>query len=155
VKHTVHILQNCNFVTIYVQADLIICGLFICEFEYMQLRIILIYRTYPLIYSHPWSFYTRIRYMRVIFYGSYLSHITRSACTINMSWMQVKVMGLNLLILFFWKCLTQTWLFDIRGEIEVKILILRFSMLWKRSWGSLKGSGSQPFFWNEKLLTKL
>ncbi len=36
-----------------VQADLVLCGLFICEFAYMRLRMILIYRTYPLIYSHP------------------------------------------------------------------------------------------------------
>ncbi len=64
-----------------IQADLVICGLFICEFTYMRLRIILIYRTYPLIYSHPWSFYMQICYIRVIFYGHYLLHITRSACT--------------------------------------------------------------------------
>jgi hypothetical protein len=43
-----------------VQEDLVICGLFICEFAYMRLRMVLNYRTYPLIYSHPWSFYTRI-----------------------------------------------------------------------------------------------
>jgi hypothetical protein len=63
-----------------VQANLVICGLFICEFTYMRLRMIFIYRTYPLIYSHAWSFYMQICYMRVIFYGPYLSHITRSAC---------------------------------------------------------------------------
>ncbi len=64
-----------------VQGDLVICGLFICKFAYMRLRMILIYRTYPLIYSDPWSFYMWIRYMRVIFYGPYLSHITSLACT--------------------------------------------------------------------------
>ncbi len=64
-----------------IPADLVICGLFICKFAHMRLRMILIYRTYPLIYSHPWSFYMRIRYMQVIFYGPHLSHITRSACT--------------------------------------------------------------------------
>jgi hypothetical protein len=36
-----------------------------------------VYRTYHLIYSHPWSFYMQIPYMRDIFYGPYLSHITR------------------------------------------------------------------------------
>jgi hypothetical protein len=48
-----------------------------------EIEMIFIYRTYPLIYSHPWSFYMRIHYMRVIFYGPYLSHITRSACTVK------------------------------------------------------------------------
>jgi len=37
--------------------------------------------TYPLINSHPWSFYIRIHYMRVYFWSPYLSHITRAACT--------------------------------------------------------------------------
>jgi hypothetical protein len=60
---------------------LVICGLFICEFVYMRLGMIFFYRTYPLIYSHPWSFYIQICYMRVIFYGPYLSQITRSTCT--------------------------------------------------------------------------
>jgi hypothetical protein len=32
--------------------------------------------TYPLIISHPWSFY-----MRVYFWSPYPSHITRSNCT--------------------------------------------------------------------------
>ncbi len=50
---------------------------------YLRIRVyaIIIYRTFPLIYCHPWSFYMQIRYMRVIFYGHYLLHITRSACT--------------------------------------------------------------------------
>jgi len=37
--------------------------------------------TYPLIYSHPWSFYMQIHYMRAYFWSPYLSHITRSTCT--------------------------------------------------------------------------
>ncbi len=36
--------------------------------------------TYPLIYSHPWSFYMRIHYMRAYFWSPYLSNITRSNC---------------------------------------------------------------------------
>jgi len=36
--------------------------------------------TYPLIYSNPWSFYMRIRYMRAYFWSTYLSNITRSNC---------------------------------------------------------------------------
>ncbi len=64
----------------WLQADLVICGLFICEFPYIRLRIILFHRTYPLFYGHPWSYYMQIRYMQAIFYGPYLSHITRYAC---------------------------------------------------------------------------
>ncbi len=63
-----------------VQADLVICGLFICDFAYMQSRIGLFAGTYPQITSHPWSLYMRIRYMRVYFWSPYLSHITRSTC---------------------------------------------------------------------------
>ncbi len=37
--------------------------------------------TYPLINSHPWSFYMQIHYIRVYFWSPYLSHITRAACT--------------------------------------------------------------------------
>ncbi len=37
-------------------------------------------RTYPLIYSHPWSFYIQIRDMRAYFWSPYLSNITRSNC---------------------------------------------------------------------------
>jgi hypothetical protein len=65
---------------IILQADLFIFDLFICKFAYMRLKMILFYRTYPLFYGHPWSFYMRIRYMWDIFYGSYLSNIMRSAC---------------------------------------------------------------------------
>ncbi len=39
------------------------------------------YRIYPLICSLSWSF--RIHYMRDIMFGPYISHITRSACTVN------------------------------------------------------------------------
>jgi hypothetical protein len=37
--------------------------------------------TYPLINSHPWSFYMWICYIRVYFWSPYLSHITRSTCS--------------------------------------------------------------------------
>jgi len=63
-----------------VQAALVICGLFICDFMYMPSRNGLFSGTYPLIFSHP--FYMRIRYMRPHFWSPYLSHITRSTCTI-------------------------------------------------------------------------
>jgi len=39
--------------------------------------------TYPLIYSHPWSSYIRIHYIRAHFQSPYLSHITRSTCTMK------------------------------------------------------------------------
>jgi len=39
--------------------------------------------TYPLIISHPWSFYMRIHCMRVYFWSPYLSHITRSNCILK------------------------------------------------------------------------
>jgi hypothetical protein len=63
-----------------VQAALIICGLFICDFAYMGSRNDLFSVTYPLIISHPWSFYMQIHYMRVYFWSPYPSHITRSNC---------------------------------------------------------------------------
>jgi len=66
---------------LYVQAALVICGLFICDFTYMQSRNGLFSGTYPLISCNPWSFYMRIRYMRAYFWSPYLSHITRSTCT--------------------------------------------------------------------------
>jgi len=59
---------------------LVICGLFICDFAYMRSRNDLFSGTYPLSISHPWSFYMRNHYMRVYFWSSYLSHITRSNC---------------------------------------------------------------------------
>ncbi len=61
-----------------IQAGLVICGLFIFEFKYMQLKNGLSSGTYPLIYNDPWSFYMRIYYMRAYFWSPYLSHITRS-----------------------------------------------------------------------------
>jgi len=73
---------NCIF---KVQAALVICGLFIFKFEYMRLKNGLISGTYSLIYSDHWSFYMRIHYMRAYFWSPYLSHITRSACTIIVS----------------------------------------------------------------------
>ncbi len=77
-----HLRKSSCFIDLhsYVTPLLIICGLFICKFAYIRLRMIIFYRTYPLIYSHHWTFYMRIRIMRVIFYGPYLSHIMRSAC---------------------------------------------------------------------------
>ncbi len=39
--------------------------------------------TYPLIYSHPRSFYKQIPCMRAHFCSPYLSHITRSTCMFN------------------------------------------------------------------------
>jgi hypothetical protein len=64
-------------ITLPIQADLVICSLFFCDFAYMRLKIGHFSRTYPQIYSHPWSFYMQIRYMRAYFFGPYLSHITR------------------------------------------------------------------------------
>jgi hypothetical protein len=61
-----------------VQAALVICGLFICDFVYMWLKNCLFSGTYPLIYGNPWSFYIRIHYMGAYFWSPYLSHITRS-----------------------------------------------------------------------------
>ena len=49
--------------TKYVQAVLDICGLFICDFSYMRLRIVHFCETYPLIHCHRWSFYMRIGYI--------------------------------------------------------------------------------------------
>jgi len=62
------------------QVALVICGLFICDFAYMQFRNDFFSGTYPLIISHPWSFYMWILYMRVYFWSPYPSHITRSNC---------------------------------------------------------------------------
>ncbi len=38
--------------TLFVQVDLVICGLFICKFVHLQLQIDHIFGTYPPIYSH-------------------------------------------------------------------------------------------------------
>jgi len=66
-----------------IQVALVICGLFICHFAYMQLKNGLFSGTYPLIYGNLWSFYMRIHYMRAYFWSPYLSHITRSTCTVK------------------------------------------------------------------------
>jgi len=66
--------STCNF---SVQAALVICGLSICYFSYMQSRNGLFYGTYPQMYGYPWSFYMKICYMRAYFWSPYLSHITR------------------------------------------------------------------------------
>jgi len=39
-----------------VQAALVICDLFICNFAYVRLRNGLFPGTYPQMYSYPWSF---------------------------------------------------------------------------------------------------
>ncbi len=64
-----------------IQAALIICGLFICNFEYMQLKNCLFPGTYPLIYGIPRYFYMQIHYMRAYFWSPYLLYIMRSAST--------------------------------------------------------------------------
>ncbi len=69
--------QNLKPLNIYIQAALVICGLFICDFAYMWSRNDLFSGTYPLIIIHPWSFHIRIR---VYFWSPYPSHITRSNC---------------------------------------------------------------------------
>jgi len=66
---------------LYIQAALIICGLFICDFAYMRLENGIFSGTYPLIYSNPWSFYIQIHYMRAYLWSTYLSYLTRSTCT--------------------------------------------------------------------------
>jgi len=63
-----------------IQAALVICCLFICDFAYMRSRNDLFSGTYPLIISHPWSLYMRIHYIRIYFWSPYPSHITRSNC---------------------------------------------------------------------------
>jgi hypothetical protein len=76
---------NCN----YVQATLVICGIFICEFAYMRLKNDLFSGTYALIYSDCWSFYMQIHYMRAYFWSPYLSHIKRSTCTCNIFFQEI------------------------------------------------------------------
>jgi len=70
-----------NALLYQIQAALVICGLFICEFAYMRLKNGFFSGTYPLIYSDHRSFYMRIHYMRAYFWSPYLWHITRSTCT--------------------------------------------------------------------------
>jgi len=57
-----------------VQAVLVICGLFMCDFAYMRLRIGHFSVLYPIVYSHPWVFNANSLYG---IFGPYLSHITR------------------------------------------------------------------------------
>jgi len=76
--HYDYIKQLCT-----VQAALVICGLFTCDFAYMRLKNGLFPGTYPPIYGIPRSFCVQIHYMRAYFWSPYLSHITRSACTVN------------------------------------------------------------------------
>jgi len=64
-----------------IQAALVICGLFICDFAYMRLKNGLLSGTNPLIYGNPWSFLMWIHYMPAYFWSPYLSNITRSTCT--------------------------------------------------------------------------
>ncbi len=71
----------CILVGILVQAALVICGLFICDFVHMRSRNSLFSGTYPLIYNYPWSFYVQICYIWTSFTSPYLSNITRSTCT--------------------------------------------------------------------------
>jgi len=63
-----------------VQAALVICGLFICDFAYMESRNGLFSGTYPLIDSNLWSFYMQIHYIWAYFWSPCLSHITRTTC---------------------------------------------------------------------------
>ncbi len=114
-------IRNCQSYKLTVQADLGICGLFICEFAFVRFRMILNNRTYPLIYGHPWSFYMRICYMQVIFYGPYLSHITRSACMwFNREWIIISLM------IFLWFSLEIkiiTRLISVHRKIKLLIFI--------------------------------
>ena len=64
-----------------IQAALVICGLFICDFAYMRFKFWHFRRTYPLIIQCYWSRYMRIYYMRTNFLGPYLSHIKRANST--------------------------------------------------------------------------
>ncbi len=59
-----------------VQQALVICGLFICDFAYMWLKLWHFRGTYPPKYQSYWSHYMQIHYMQANFLGPYLSHIT-------------------------------------------------------------------------------
>jgi len=65
----------------FLQAALVICRLFICDFAYMRLKNGLFSGTYPLIHGNPWSFYMRIYYIGAYFWSPYLLNITSSTCT--------------------------------------------------------------------------
>jgi len=58
-----------------VQLALVICRLFICDFAYMRLRSDYFSKTYPLLYSHPWSFlYTNSLYASIFFWSLSLAY---------------------------------------------------------------------------------
>jgi len=90
-------LQNLSFwnkrnkAILDIQAALVICGLFICDFAYIRSRNDLFSITYPLIISHPWSFYIRIHYIQVYFWSPYPSHITRSNCTVKLGYYVITI----------------------------------------------------------------
>ncbi len=90
------------FIYFAVQVELTICGLFVWYFLNMQLRTIISYVTYPLIYSHPKSFPIPICFMRDLFFGPYLSLITRSACTLLPILTHTKLGRIHLNLLKFW-----------------------------------------------------
>jgi len=93
-----------------IQAALVICGLFICDFVYMRSRNDLFSGTYPLIFSHPWSFYMRIHYIRAYFWSPYPSHITRSNCT----WTILEVIvQMKLVLKITWRCITTNLIFNL------------------------------------------
>jgi len=74
--------KNKRGVCQYAQAALVTCGLFICDFLYMQLKNGLYPGTYPLIDGNTRSFYIIIYYIQAYFWSPYLLHIqvTRSTC---------------------------------------------------------------------------
>jgi len=70
--------------TIYIQAALVICGLFICDFAYVRSRNGLFLE--PILqFQSSLVFYMRICYMRVYFWSPCLSHITRSTCKLKLA----------------------------------------------------------------------
>ncbi len=62
-----------------IQAAFVICSLSICDFAYMQSRNGLFSGTFPLINSHPWSYYMQICYMESIF-GVTIVRILQGTC---------------------------------------------------------------------------
>ena len=65
---------------IRIQAALVICKLFICDFAYMRLKLWHFRGTHPSISNCYWSHYMQVLYMRTNFLGPYVSHITRADC---------------------------------------------------------------------------
>ena len=69
-----------NYVSLIIQAALVIYGLFIRYFAYMRMTFYYFRgMNYP-IYQSYWFRYMRICYMRTNFLGHYQSHITRETC---------------------------------------------------------------------------